>query len=206
MDTSPRRRRRIRPTYANVMSTIAVVLALGGSAWAATTVTGANVKNGTLTGADVKDGSLTGADIHAHSVPASKLSLADHVPHLVKVLTFGTLSHDATAGTTTIPSHGSFVQPAGTTLWMYATAQLTMACPSGSFGSLSFSDGANASAFVDVSTKSGPTTTAPTVLSPPSHSVTHTLTGSSTACATFGLNPTYTAWTMSHVVIQVFAV
>lgn len=50
-------------SYANVMSTIALFVALGGGAYAAVTITGANVKNGSLTGADVKNNSLTGADI-----------------------------------------------------------------------------------------------------------------------------------------------
>lgn len=65
--------RRPRLTYANVMSTIAVFLALGGISWAAATlprnsvgtaqlkasaVTGAKVRNGSLTAADLKRGTL----------------------------------------------------------------------------------------------------------------------------------------------------
>jgi hypothetical protein len=79
--------KRLRPrlTYANVMSTLAVVLALGGAtAFAASkigtrqirsgavktgklareAVTTGKIKNGAVTGAKVKDGSLTGADIN----------------------------------------------------------------------------------------------------------------------------------------------
>jgi hypothetical protein len=52
-----------RLTYANVMSTIAVVLALGGTSYAAITITGKNVRNGSLTGADVRRDSLTGRQI-----------------------------------------------------------------------------------------------------------------------------------------------
>jgi hypothetical protein len=76
---------RPRLTYANVMSTLAVVLALGGTtAFAASkigsgqlksgavksgkiaagAVTTAKIENGAVTGAKVKDGSLTGADIN----------------------------------------------------------------------------------------------------------------------------------------------
>ena len=62
---------RSRLTYANVMSTIAVFVALGGSAYAAATITGADVVNESLTGDDVQgrggsspvNGSLTSAEI-----------------------------------------------------------------------------------------------------------------------------------------------
>ena len=54
---------RSRLTYANVMATIAVFLALGGSAYAALRITGANVVNGSLTGLDIKDNSMSGKDV-----------------------------------------------------------------------------------------------------------------------------------------------
>jgi hypothetical protein len=54
---------RRRLSYANVMATIAVFVALGGSSYAALTVTGKNVKNSSLTGKDVKNNSLTGSDV-----------------------------------------------------------------------------------------------------------------------------------------------
>jgi hypothetical protein len=55
---------------ANVMATIAVFIALGGSSYAAIKVTGKNVKNGTLTGVDVKNGSLLAKDFGAGQLPA----------------------------------------------------------------------------------------------------------------------------------------
>lgn len=69
--------RRPRFTYANVASSLALFVALGGVSWAAATlpknsvgstqikssaVTGAKVKNSSLTGADIKNASLTAAD------------------------------------------------------------------------------------------------------------------------------------------------
>lgn len=54
---------RARLTYANVMATVAVFVALGGGSYAAITVTGGNVKNSSLTGKDVRKNSLTGADV-----------------------------------------------------------------------------------------------------------------------------------------------
>ena len=50
-------------TYANVVATLALFIALGGSSYAALTVTGKDVRNGSLTGKDVKRNSLTGRQI-----------------------------------------------------------------------------------------------------------------------------------------------
>jgi hypothetical protein len=61
---------RTRLTYANVMATIAVFVALGGSSYAAITVTGKNVKNSSLTGTDVKNSSLTTKDVKNRSLLA----------------------------------------------------------------------------------------------------------------------------------------
>jgi hypothetical protein len=54
---------RPRLTYANVMATIAVFVALGGSSYAAIKVTGKNVKDSSLTGKDIKNSSLTTSDV-----------------------------------------------------------------------------------------------------------------------------------------------
>lgn len=71
---------RCRLTYANVAATIAVFVALGGSATAAVLITGKNVKDGSLSGqdiknnsvasVDVKDGDLLGKDFKAGQLPA----------------------------------------------------------------------------------------------------------------------------------------
>ena len=50
-------------TPALVISILALVVALSGTAYAALVITGANVKNGTLTGVDVKANALTGTQI-----------------------------------------------------------------------------------------------------------------------------------------------
>jgi hypothetical protein len=57
---------RARLTYANVMATVAVFVALGGSSYAAIKVTGRNVPRDALTGADIKN--LTGADVRNNSL------------------------------------------------------------------------------------------------------------------------------------------
>ncbi len=54
--------RRLRPhlTYANVTATLALFIALGGGAYAAVTITGRDVKDGSLTGRDIKRNSIGG--------------------------------------------------------------------------------------------------------------------------------------------------
>jgi hypothetical protein len=50
------------------MATAAVFIALGGTSYAAVTVTGKQVADGTLTGRDLRDGSVAGADVRDHSL------------------------------------------------------------------------------------------------------------------------------------------
>jgi hypothetical protein len=57
------RRLRAALTYANVMATFAVFVALSGTAWAAATITGRDVKDGSLSGRDVKQGTIQSGDI-----------------------------------------------------------------------------------------------------------------------------------------------
>ena len=57
------RRIRSRLSYANVMATVAVFIALGGSSYAAIKITGRNVPDGTLTGKDLKNTSVKSADV-----------------------------------------------------------------------------------------------------------------------------------------------
>ncbi len=61
-----------RLSFANVMSSIAVFIALGGSAVAAATITGADVKTGSLTGSDIKNRSLTRSDLKKGTIPVTR--------------------------------------------------------------------------------------------------------------------------------------
>ncbi|MDP1848672.1 MAG: collagen-like protein [Solirubrobacteraceae bacterium] len=54
---------RHRLSYANVVASLALFVALGGTGYAAVTITGKNVKDGTLTGKDIKNSSVASADI-----------------------------------------------------------------------------------------------------------------------------------------------
>jgi Protein of unknown function (DUF2964) len=66
-----------RLTYANVMATVAVFIALGGTSLAATGViitTSSQIKTGAVNGTDVKNSSLTSTDIKDHSLTPADFS------------------------------------------------------------------------------------------------------------------------------------
>ena len=88
-----------RLSYANVTATIALVLALGGTAYAAVKITGAEVKNGSLSGEDVANQSLSGADVQNLSdadFKGGRLLAADGTTERVQVN--GTIDPDGTGG------------------------------------------------------------------------------------------------------------
>lgn len=59
---------RRRLSYANVVASLALFVALGGTGYAAVTITGRNVQNGSLTGTDIKNSSIASADIRNGSL------------------------------------------------------------------------------------------------------------------------------------------
>jgi hypothetical protein len=59
-----------RLSYANVMATVAVFLALGGSSYAALKITGKDVRNGSLSGRDLRDNSVRSRDVRNGSLRA----------------------------------------------------------------------------------------------------------------------------------------
>jgi hypothetical protein len=63
-------RRTIRITYSNVVATVALFAALGGSSYAAVAITGKQVRDGSLSGRDVHNASLTGKDVRDASLLA----------------------------------------------------------------------------------------------------------------------------------------
>jgi hypothetical protein len=67
-----------RLTYANVMSTLAVFIALGGSSYAALTINGASIKNRTIAGKKLRQDTLTGAQIRESGLgPVPRAKTAD---------------------------------------------------------------------------------------------------------------------------------
>ena len=59
-----------RLTYANVVATLALFAALGGSSYAAISITGKQVRDGSLSGRDVRNATLTSQDVHDQSLLA----------------------------------------------------------------------------------------------------------------------------------------
>jgi len=64
-----KRRRQVRLTYANVVASLALFVALGGSSYAAVSITGKEVRDGSLTSRDVRNHSLLARDFKAGQLP-----------------------------------------------------------------------------------------------------------------------------------------
>jgi hypothetical protein len=63
-------KRGIRLTYANVVASVALFAALGGSSYAAVAITGQQIRDGSLSGRDVRNASLTTSDVHDQTLLA----------------------------------------------------------------------------------------------------------------------------------------
>ena len=82
--------RKSRPTPATIISVLALVVATGGTSYAALSITGKDVvnqslsgkdiKNQTLTGKDVKNASLKGKDFAPGQLPPARARRARRVP------------------------------------------------------------------------------------------------------------------------------
>jgi hypothetical protein len=66
-------------TYANVMASVAIFIALGGSSYAALRVTGRDVPKDALTGADIKN--LTGGDVRNNSLTGADVKNKSLTPN-----------------------------------------------------------------------------------------------------------------------------
>lgn len=91
------RRIRAKLTYANVMATVAVLLALTGSAYAAGLVGSAQIKNNSIRSVDVRNGTLTGNDIKSSSIDITDLK-ASTIVALTQIM-FGSVSGTGTVDT-----------------------------------------------------------------------------------------------------------
>lgn len=86
-----RRLRLRRPSAGLVVALIALTVALGGSAFAATLITGRDIKNGSITGKDIKNGTLTGKKVKSGSLTGRqiKVSSLGKVPSAANADTVG---------------------------------------------------------------------------------------------------------------------
>src|SRR3954464_14285477 len=104
--------RRFRPrlSYANVASTLALVLALGGVSYAAVKVNGKTIKNRTVGAAKIKKNALTGTEINEAKLGKVPLAaLADNATNAGHALNADTVGGQA-------PSSFKISCPQGLTL------------------------------------------------------------------------------------------
>jgi hypothetical protein len=115
---------RPRLTYANVMATVAVFIALGGGSVAAVSITGKNVKDSSLTGKDIKNSSLTTRDVKNRSLLA-----ADFKPGQLPAGARGAQGPPGSAGK---DGFGELVYPDhAETVADGDSAEVAVACPAG---------------------------------------------------------------------------
>jgi hypothetical protein len=60
-------------SYANVVATLALFVALGGTTFAATQLHGSQIKRGTVTGKQIRAGSVPGADLRRNSITGKQV-------------------------------------------------------------------------------------------------------------------------------------
>jgi hypothetical protein len=82
---------RSRLTYPHVTSTLALFVALGGTAYAAATIGSAEVINNSLLSEDVKDATLTGADLRENTIGSGRIADGSIIGSDIKQNTIGSL-------------------------------------------------------------------------------------------------------------------
>jgi len=108
---------RQRLTYANVMATLAVFIALGGSSYAALKVTGRDVRNGSLTYRDLKRNTLSGSRIKE-----SRLGVVPRARNSLRVGGLSAAQLLVRCPSETLPVSGTCVETASRTPVPYGSA------------------------------------------------------------------------------------
>jgi hypothetical protein len=88
---------RPRLTYANVVATLALVLAIGGTSYAAVTINGKNLKNRSVAGKKLKKNTVTGTEVREAKL--GKVPLANLSDLATKATSATDADHAATADT-----------------------------------------------------------------------------------------------------------
>ena len=116
--------RRLRPrlSYANVMSTMAVFVALGGSSYAAVTINGSSIRNRSIPGAKLRHDTLTGRQIKE-----SKLARVPHARNADKLGGLTAVDLKIKCPTDTFPSADVCVEKTPRAATSYSSAVLQCA-------------------------------------------------------------------------------
>jgi hypothetical protein len=95
-----RRRPQLHLTYANVTATLALILAIGGTSYAAVTINGKNLKNRSVAGKKLKKNTVTGTEVRESKLgKVPNAQLADNAAHASQADNAATA--DTAAGATT---------------------------------------------------------------------------------------------------------
>jgi hypothetical protein len=100
-------------SYANVMATFAIFVALGGSSYAALKVTSKDVRDNSLASRDLRDNSITSRDIRNGSLTAADFKQATGTTQF-RVINRGTTTLQlkyVSGGFASTPALGSFLNP-----------------------------------------------------------------------------------------------
>src|SRR3954469_23390937 len=88
---------RPRLSYANVVATLALILAIGGTSYAAVTINGKNLKNRSVAGKKLKKNTVTGTEVRESKL--GTVPRADNATHATQADNAATA--DTAAGSTT---------------------------------------------------------------------------------------------------------
>jgi hypothetical protein len=118
------RRLRAGLTYANVMSTLAVFMLLGGSAYAAATINGSRLKNGTVSGKKLRYNTISGRKIRPATIYGAKIRQNTLTDREVDMSRLGKIGSARLADTATNATNAGKVDSKD-------ASQLVDRCPSG---------------------------------------------------------------------------
>src|SRR5688572_6664598 len=119
MRLSPSSILRRRPSPATLVAVLALVVATGGTSYAAVKITGEDIQNNSITGKDIRDDSVTGKDVKKRSLKAN-----DFAPGQLKAGPQGPVGSQGPAG-----PQG----PAGAGRWVLINAAGQIEAQSGGF-------------------------------------------------------------------------
>lgn len=125
--------RRLQPTPAMAVACVALFVALGGGAYAAATINGSSIKNGTITPKKIKSRSMSGTQFRANGIggPSIKESTLSEVPK-AKAAQTATNATNAT-NATTAKNATELGGVAASSYQRYGTAQPAGTTVSGAF-------------------------------------------------------------------------
>jgi len=110
-------------SYANITATAALVVALGGTSYAAGLITSAQIKNGTVASIDVKNGTLSNKDLSPKARTAAYSTFHDSGVAITNQVS----GQDPTVLSLNVPA-GSYVFQATTYLWNSGGAAVLARC------------------------------------------------------------------------------